>query len=604
MKKYIFFLMLLGLLTSCTKDSPTPLPPPDPTEEDKTEPDPDEPSDPSDPLEIIEDVRLTISYATASSEQVGEEMKYSYDGKLNTMWHTAWGKPNAFPFVASYELSNADQLDYIVYYPRTDGANGRFGVIDVEVATTENPYFETVLANFDCKKSGSPTTINLPKSIKNPTSVRISIKSGEGGFASCSEMLFYQKAEGNSIANVVIPVYKSGYTEPAQYANRVKGGVMEMVYDQEVPMCGKVFFKFGMKGRAKIQLKVNNERIGKTLKVKLGEQEASVSIPTTIGYEWVTVFDSVHVEDTQNYSVLEIENENSGAFTIEAVRVAGTPSSGLKYLNHPENRRNSASVHLGYPTSAADIEWFYNEVTIPDGMDPYHTFYMVNGYTKGYAGIQVRDFSGAASSRIIIFSCWNSGESGAEETLARVVKYNEADVNVASFGGEGTGAKTTRDYEWETGATYAFLLGGWVEGSDTYYTLFWKEKEAAMWNYQATIKSPQNGKYLGNFYSFVENYIGSSGQYQRKANFSNQWMKRKDAAWEQLTNARFTEDGNAKYRGDIGAVVEANGYYLWNGGFIAGEGTVGATITRNATHPDIQPLSDEELQQLEEMAKL
>jgi hypothetical protein len=52
--------------------------------------------------------------------------------------------------------------------------------------------------------------------------------------------------------------------------------------------------------------------------------------------------------------------------------------------------RNGPSVHLAYqlPTDK-QIEYYYNEVTVPEGYDPIHSYFMAIGFQFGYFGIQV-----------------------------------------------------------------------------------------------------------------------------------------------------------------------------------------------------------------------
>ena len=38
---------------------------------------------------------------------------------------------NYFPITLTYNLEEVSDVDYLVYYPRTDGANGKFKEVDV-----------------------------------------------------------------------------------------------------------------------------------------------------------------------------------------------------------------------------------------------------------------------------------------------------------------------------------------------------------------------------------------------------------------------------------------------------------------------------------------
>ena len=68
--------------------------------------------------------------------------------------------------------------------------------------------------------------------------------------------------------------------------------------------------------------------------------------------------------------------------------------------------RRGPSVHLGYqvPENTGDVEWFYNEITVPKGEDIIGSYFMANGFGEGYFGIQVN----SESERRILFSVWSS----------------------------------------------------------------------------------------------------------------------------------------------------------------------------------------------------
>jgi hypothetical protein len=52
--------------------------------------------------------------------------------------------------------------------------------------------------------------------------------------------------------------------------------------------------------------------------------------------------------------------------------------------------RRGPSVHLGYHMPTKDeIEYYYNEVTVPKGYDPIGSYFMAIGFEFGYFGIQV-----------------------------------------------------------------------------------------------------------------------------------------------------------------------------------------------------------------------
>ena len=67
--------------------------------------------------------------------------------------------------------------------------------------------------------------------------------------------------------------------------------------------------------------------------------------------------------------------------------------------------RRGPSVHLSYevPENTKDIVLFYNEITVPEGNDIMGSYFMADGFTDGYFGIQVN----APDERRILFSVWS-----------------------------------------------------------------------------------------------------------------------------------------------------------------------------------------------------
>ena len=140
---------------------------------------------------------LPISSGVASSYQPGGEIEKSFDGNMNTLYHSNWsnGGSNYFPITLEYKFENIDRMDYLVYYPRTSGANGRFKEVEVWYKTTENPTY-TKLSTFNFQGSDLASRVDFPQGLVHPTGVKFVVNSGAGdgqGFASCAEMRFFQK---------------------------------------------------------------------------------------------------------------------------------------------------------------------------------------------------------------------------------------------------------------------------------------------------------------------------------------------------------------------------------------------------------------------------
>jgi hypothetical protein len=252
----------------------------------------------------------------------------------------------------------------------------------------------------------------------------------------------------------------------------------------------------------------------------------------------------------------------------QALLLSGPASVGA-HFNLVE-RRNAASVHLGYPTEkGAKIVAFYNEVTVRT--DPIWSYYMACGFQRGYFGIQVN----SPTERRIIFSIWDSGNEGVDRKLVRPedrvqLLKKGAEVVASDFGNEGTGGHSHMLYTWHKDKTYRFLVTCHPDGTNTDYTAYFYFPERSNWELISSFRAPKDGGYLRGLYSFNENFGGANGELRRLAEFGSQWALTSDGKWQELSTARFTHDPTGREnRKDFGAGVVKDRFYLSNGGFVA-----------------------------------
>lgn len=153
-------------------------------------------------LQGNKDVKIKIDEAgsSASSYQYYENIEKSFDGNFSTLYHSNYNAgQDAFPIDLVYHFSNKPVIDYFIYYPRSDGGyNGFFGATSIYYNTEESgPGAEyTHLLDYDFKMEGLPVRIAFPTSLK-VNNVKIVVKNGASGFASCAEMEFYEKNGGD-----------------------------------------------------------------------------------------------------------------------------------------------------------------------------------------------------------------------------------------------------------------------------------------------------------------------------------------------------------------------------------------------------------------------
>lgn len=143
------------------------------------------------------DVQIPVvaSGSFASSFQSGENIEKSFDGDLNTLYHSSYGN-TVFPVTLNYHFDGATAIDYLKYIPRTSGSNGDFGSVSIAYNTTGNATF-VPLMNFNFSEMGIPTNVVFPSSI-TPLNIQIVVNNGNGGWASCAEMQFFAYGAGAS----------------------------------------------------------------------------------------------------------------------------------------------------------------------------------------------------------------------------------------------------------------------------------------------------------------------------------------------------------------------------------------------------------------------
>ncbi|MCC7642641.1 MULTISPECIES: DUF5077 domain-containing protein [unclassified Janthinobacterium] len=262
---------------------------------------------------------------------------------------------------------------------------------------------------------------------------------------------------------------------------------------------------------------------------------------------------------------------------VSALKV--TSNATLNYANDPANyywSRRGPSVHMGY-TVPANTEYFYNEMTIPQGQDAIGSYFMANGFGQGYMGIQVK----SPSERWILFSVWDA-DNGAKTTLVS----KGAGVVDNAFGGEGTGGQTYLSYNWTAGTTYRFITRARPDGNGgSDYSAWFFAPETGKWRYIATWKRPAISTYLTGVHSFLENFIDTLGYTERRVQFGNQWARNVAGTWSEVTAGRFTGDATATHaqRMDYAGGLENGKFYLHNGGFFANYVQTSQNFTRPAT---------------------
>jgi len=285
----------------------------------------------------------------------------------------------------------------------------------------------------------------------------------------------------------------------------------------------------------------------------------------------------------QKFALASLNAAGKPAGEIDALLLQGPAVTGAHFNLKP--RRNTASVHLAYPTKEyTNVNAFYCEVTATE--TPLWTYFEAAGWHRGYFGMQVN----SPTERRIIFSVWDSGKEavsrskvGQEDRVQLLAKGDG--VNAGDFGNEGTGGHSHLVYDWKTGERQRFLVTCQVpDATHTIYTGYWFHPEQKKWLLISRWKAPKDGAYLHGLYSFVENFGGDNGLLHRQADYGNQWLRTADGVWHEVTTASFSHDPTGRHdRFDRYMGVEHGDFFLSTGGFLPGFTQFGEKFTRPAT---------------------
>ncbi len=253
------------------------------------------------------------------------------------------------------------------------------------------------------------------------------------------------------------------------------------------------------------------------------------------------------------------------------------PDSNLVYVKKGSSfhfGRRGPSVHLNFVVPEnfkKDVHWFYNEITVAEGMDKLGSYFEADGFAQGYFGMQVN----SETERHILFSVWSPYETddpkNIPDSLKIILLKKGATVQTHEFGNEGSGGQSFMPFLWKAGNTYGFLLRAEPDSihHTTTFTAYFKDVSANKWYLIASFKRPQTVNYLEHLYSFLENFIPETGDETRMGFYKNQWIIDGKGEWHELTDAIFTVDATAKggYRKDYAGGANGNAFFLKNDGF-------------------------------------
>ncbi|RAJ06986.1 uncharacterized protein DUF5077 [Chitinophaga skermanii] len=417
-------------------------------------------------------------------------------------------------------------------------------------------------------------------------------------FASCSKNLVEQATSSESstqatqvgiqaITTETVTVFRNGYVYPFEQSNGY-GTIGTNGLGAWINPAGytRVFFYPTGTGTIDVSIKVKAPAAGATLKIRLDSAGTTYNVVVNQTSSYVTLPVGTFTIASAQYHCLEIKAAaGNGSYLPDVESIMITSSLGLKY--NKSVYRGAPATHLSYPVPAdSSIEYYYSEMTVPTGADPLYSYYMSNGFSGGYFGIQVN----SNTERRALFSIWSNYNTDDPNQIpadyAVTLVRKGTGVTHGNFGNEGSGGQSYYNAMWVTNNTYKFLVRAVAAGTHTKYTGWFYAPEAGNWKLIAEWdKAMTQGKLLSGLYSFVENYA-SNGNDFFKARYGNQWVRTVNGTWIELNKANFTTTASdaAHQRYDLGAGIENNVFHMYSGGFrLVGGLTYGQQITRPTT---------------------
>ncbi|MFD1162918.1 DUF3472 domain-containing protein [Hwangdonia seohaensis] len=360
----------------------------------------------------------------------------------------------------------------------------------------------------------------------------------------------------------------------------------------------RTYFHTSQTGKISVGLHIKTWQGASVIKVTVGDETKEIEISNTT-YKDVYVGEFTMASAGYHHiDVQAVSKEGTQIGNLKNIKVGGPLAENLTFIKDESNfyfGRRGPSVHLIYQEPAGtDITWFYNEITVPEGNDVIGSYYMANGFSNGYFGMQVN----SETERRVLFSVWSAFDTQDPNLIPDEYKVialgHGSGVHVGEFGNEGSGAQSYMKFNWKPEATYKFLLKGESKVKNTIdYTAYFYAPEVGDWKLIASFRKPKtNERHITRTYSFLENFTPNTGYIEREVNFNNQWIYDTQGNWTELTSAKYSADATARngVRLDYDGGSKGHSFYLRNCGFFSDNKTFDVSFSRLANK--IPPIID------------
>lgn len=388
--------------------------------------------------------------------------------------------------------------------------------------------------------------------------------------------LYSEKKMNKPKYSIVIPVYGNSWlvNDPMKSDEIIfENGIRNWGNQDD---CIRTYFWVEKAGSIQLAIKAKVISGKSTIKVIFGDKSKTISLSNS---EFEILNLGTFEVKKAGYQFLELQGikKSSSEFArITEVLIDGEAVAGSVCFVKDDFYwgRRGPSVHLNYeiPAEAGDVNYFYNEMTVPAGNDVQGSYFMANGFGEGYFGIQVN----SETERRILFSVWSPFKTDNPKDIpeAHKIKLLKKGSGVYSgeFGNEGSGGQSYRRYFWKTGVSYKFLLKAEPgTNNSTDYTAYFFAPEIGKWELIASFRRPQTTSYLKRLHSFLENFIPEMGSVTRQVAYTNQWVCTQHGKWTELSRAKFTADATARKgaRMDYSGGSAGTAFFLKNYGFFS-----------------------------------
>jgi hypothetical protein len=244
-------------------------------------------------------------------------------------------------------------------------------------------------------------------------------------------------------------------------------------------------------------------------------------------------------------------------------------------LNVTAQENAAPSMHLTYYFPSADAVLKMQKIKITQSANA--SYFEVNWFTGGYAGLQQTPDNSFGNPNILLSSLWDANTATG---IYSNVEYVDTRTLSSRFGGEGNGWKTINPYSWKLNNWYNLVNRAWQSGNKIFIGTFIHDLSTGKWLHSTTLSLPFTGKYLtGTNDAFLENWDGRNAAYNgsfiRKAFFKDCWNINTNQLWEKNTRAFCNVNNSAAdvtrngiYHNSFNAAFDSleNAYMMQHGG--------------------------------------